>query len=341
MELLDRYLEAIRKHLPWKRQDDILAELRANFEAQLEDREAELGRPLTQVETEDWLRELGSPLRVAARYQPQQYLIGPSLFPIYWMMLKIVLLWVAIIYCISNAVLLATERLSWHALPHLAVSLPFSLLWSAGVITLIFAAIELVSVHFPEKLSKVGALHNEWSPASLPPLPKPQKDGKRRSYAKAVTEVVAQSIFLSIWLIMPHYPVILLGPAAFAVQASPITYAPVLAQFYWSVAAFSFIEVFWKAVKLARGTWQEKGQVQRIVLAVLGLAPTLLMVSAPGRIYFLLKQSGALPPGLSLDVLNQGIYKISVFILVITLLQLAWEVGRYLLNRQHQRAAAL
>jgi hypothetical protein len=56
MELLDRYLQAVRKHLPGKRQEDILAELRANLEAQLEDEEAELGRPLTRQEAEAWLK---------------------------------------------------------------------------------------------------------------------------------------------------------------------------------------------------------------------------------------------------------------------------------------------
>ena len=50
MELLDRYLQAVKMHLPWQRQDDIVAELRANLEAQLEDKEAELGRPLTKEE---------------------------------------------------------------------------------------------------------------------------------------------------------------------------------------------------------------------------------------------------------------------------------------------------
>jgi len=38
MELLDRYLAAVKNQLPWERQDDIIAELRANLEAQLEDR---------------------------------------------------------------------------------------------------------------------------------------------------------------------------------------------------------------------------------------------------------------------------------------------------------------
>ena len=66
MELLDRYLQAVKKHLPWQRQDDIIAELRANLESQLEEKESALGRPLTSAEAEDWFKQLGSPLQVAA-----------------------------------------------------------------------------------------------------------------------------------------------------------------------------------------------------------------------------------------------------------------------------------
>ena len=83
MELLDRYLQAVKKYLPTRRQDDIIAELRANMESQIEDKESELGRPLTQGEMEDLLRKMGSPLKVASRYQSQQYLIGPTFFPMY------------------------------------------------------------------------------------------------------------------------------------------------------------------------------------------------------------------------------------------------------------------
>jgi len=67
MELLDRYLQAIKKHLPWQRQDDLIAELRANLESQLEDKEAELGRPLTAAEVEAWLKHMGSPMQAATR----------------------------------------------------------------------------------------------------------------------------------------------------------------------------------------------------------------------------------------------------------------------------------
>lgn len=106
MELLDRYLQAVKKFLPLRRQDDIIAELRANMEAQLEDKESELTRPMTIGEQEDWLRKIGPPMMVAARYQTQQYLIGPSIFPVYWYVLRMAMLWALIIYSVVIAVII-------------------------------------------------------------------------------------------------------------------------------------------------------------------------------------------------------------------------------------------
>ena len=154
MELLERYLNAVRRHLPWLRQDDIVAELRANLEAQLEDKEAELDRPLTKAEAEEWLKQLGSPLQVAARYQRQQYLIGPALFPIYSYVLRLVLTWLTVIYVIANAVTIAASNQGGASVLDAALRLPAMWLINAGIITLIFAVIERAGVHFPEKFRR-------------------------------------------------------------------------------------------------------------------------------------------------------------------------------------------
>src|ERR1700694_3942615 len=100
MELLDRYLQAVKKHLPLGRQDDIIAELRANMESQLEDKESALGRPMTLGESEDWLRQMGSPIQLALQYQHQQYLIGPSIYPMYLFVIRTAFLWATIIYSV-------------------------------------------------------------------------------------------------------------------------------------------------------------------------------------------------------------------------------------------------
>src|SRR5262245_47070800 len=89
MDMLDKYLQAVRFFLPRGTEDDIVRELSANLMAQIEDREEELGRPLTDDERADILRRHGHPLIVAGRYRSHQRLIGPTVFPMYLFALKL------------------------------------------------------------------------------------------------------------------------------------------------------------------------------------------------------------------------------------------------------------
>jgi hypothetical protein len=85
MNLVDEYLRAVSILLPKAQRDDIIAELRDTILSRIEAREAELGRPLTDDETEAVLREVGHPLVVAARYREgPQHVVGPTVYP-YWM----------------------------------------------------------------------------------------------------------------------------------------------------------------------------------------------------------------------------------------------------------------
>src|ERR1700730_13936131 len=92
MDLLDRYLQAVKFWLPRAQQDDIAAELSADIQSQIEEQESELGRRLNDAEIEAMLKKRPAPLLMATRYLPQQYLIGPVLFPVYRFVLKIVIL---------------------------------------------------------------------------------------------------------------------------------------------------------------------------------------------------------------------------------------------------------
>src|SRR5260370_19372267 len=92
MELLDRYLEAIEFWLPKRQRQDIIAELSEDLRSQIEEKETELGRKLEDAEVETILKRCGSPLVVASRYRRQQYLIGPTLFPIYRFVLGVLVL---------------------------------------------------------------------------------------------------------------------------------------------------------------------------------------------------------------------------------------------------------
>ena len=87
MELLDRYLQAVKFWLPRKQNTDIVAELSEDIRSEIEDKEAELRRPLVQAELEAILTRWGHPMMVAERYLPQRSLIGPVLLPAYTLVL--------------------------------------------------------------------------------------------------------------------------------------------------------------------------------------------------------------------------------------------------------------
>src|SRR5215469_347243 len=98
MDLIDRYLNAIKPFLPPDQRDDIIAELGANLHDEADEREAALGRPLSEAEIEAIIQAHGHPLAVAGRYQPSQggftfgrQLISPTLFPLYLRALWIVI----------------------------------------------------------------------------------------------------------------------------------------------------------------------------------------------------------------------------------------------------------
>ncbi len=49
MELIELYLKAVGSYLPVAQRDDIIKELSENIRSEVEDRETELSRPLTEA----------------------------------------------------------------------------------------------------------------------------------------------------------------------------------------------------------------------------------------------------------------------------------------------------
>ncbi|HEY5426493.1 MAG TPA: hypothetical protein VIJ77_08080 [Candidatus Tumulicola sp.] len=157
MELLDRYLYAVKQYLPQAQQSDIVAELSDEIQSVVEEKEAALGRPLTLDEQSAVLVNYGPPQLAAARYLKHQYLIGPAIFPYYVSTLKLVLS-IAIGLEIVAAAFLAISAgrigpyfMAWG-------NLWTSIFWIIGVVTLIFAIRERVGAGWPAR----------WDPRKLP-----------------------------------------------------------------------------------------------------------------------------------------------------------------------------
>ena len=192
MELINRYLQAVRFWLPRKQRDDILAELSEEIRSQAEEKEREAGRPLNDAEMAVILRRLGPPMTIANRYLPQRSLIGPMLFPAYVLVLKIVFV------CCAAPQVLVLLRL-WPfgaglpgesllaALGRAGSSVWLSLLSTGGLVTLIFAVIEWVSARTRPK--------NDWDPLKLPPVRDPL--GIPRS--SSIFDLVFSVLILALW----------------------------------------------------------------------------------------------------------------------------------------------
>jgi len=331
MELLDRYLQAVRKYLPLRRQDDIIAELRANMESQIEDSESELGRSLTQGEFDDFLRKMGHPMVVASRYQPQQYLIGPTMFPMYVYVLRLALLWAFIVCMIVAAVVTPLTNGTGGAVVEALFRTPGILIQTAAWITLVFAAFEFARTRYPNVCPQIEGLNKSWNPSTLPPLEKDSlREGKPRSFAQAVAEIIFSVLFLGWVLLIPHYPFLLLGPGVAILHVSPYQLAPIWWTFFGWIVALGIMQIVAKCIDLARGSWERPSRIQQIAFKIVGLIPVLVLLAAPGHIYVFLKNSAVDQArlGQNLDQVNNAIHLGFSVICAIVVLQLAFDIGK-------------
>ena len=109
MKLINRYVTEVGKRLPLvKGRKDIENELRSTLEDMLEDRAQKSDKPADEAMEVDLLKEYGSPQRVAETYNPTPYLIGPRMFPMFIMILKIVIAAVTLGMTIVTAIQVVT-----------------------------------------------------------------------------------------------------------------------------------------------------------------------------------------------------------------------------------------
>jgi len=218
--LIERYLQNVRLSLPAARREDIIRELAEDIRTQVADREEELGRALSEDEQEALLKHFGHPLALATRYGPQRHVIGPALFPVYWMTLKIALGGALAVNVAIAIAWLATGSPAGRAVGHL-VTFPFTIgVATFGWVTLVFALLDL---NLPR------LLEHAWADLKVVALPRPEGKGRRWTL---LAEIVGSSIFLIWWLAIPRSPVLLFGPAAAFLAPAPIfhqLYVPITA----------------------------------------------------------------------------------------------------------------
>ena len=257
MELLERYLRAVKFFLPRRQQDDILRELSENILSQMEDKAAELGRPLNESEQAAILKQHGHPFIVANRFRnsPVQYLIGPVVFPFYWFVLKI-LFWIGLGVCALNSIALLSSgepvrQLIEGLLDFAHVALPVF-----GWVTFVFA----VQDFFIAKFHLVDKLDRRWDPRSLPATPSPQQKVRR---SQSIFGLIGGAVYVAWLLAVPYYRYLLFGPAASALRIAPQWH-----RFYLPVVVLAIAGLAQAVVNLVRPEWTWLPPVTRLVCNV-------------------------------------------------------------------------
>jgi len=276
MELLDRYLVAVGQKLPKPQRDDIIRELSENILSQFEDKEVELGRPLSEAEQEAILKQVGNPLLVAGRYRQDdrsltlgRRIIGPALFPFY---VKVLWFNSGVSSLITALVVLALFQAGARITLSGAIS---SLFWTVlaqfVVITLIFAGVEKHVSRFPDRWD----LRKPPESGLMRLLDHTEPDGAPRiSRFQSIARFVAGAVFL-VWLrIVTHSPMWMFGAAVGAFRIEPVWH-----RIYMPFVLVVFGGMIQAAISFIRPDWVRFEVLTRAVLSLAGLGILALLVT--------------------------------------------------------------
>lgn len=256
MDLVERYVHAVRFWLPRVQQDDVSAELAEDIRSQIEEQEAKLGRKLTELEVASLLKERGRPMLVANRYRPQQYLIGPALFPAYRFVVLIVVLGYLIPWI-----------LTWWGLvifdPHYHADFgrAFGPLWGTfwittfialGVVTLIFAILERVD-------SRTKFL-SDWNPLELPSVRDPHRIPRLNSSID-----LGANLAFAVWWTTDMW-----STTVFNHNGVRIVFTPVWKMFLWTFLLIALANILLAIANLARPYWTWFRASMQLVLTIAG-----------------------------------------------------------------------
>lgn len=313
MTVVDRYLMAVRIFLPRSAQPDVTAELSDDIYSRIEDRENTLGRPLTVAEQEAIVAEFGHPALLAGRYGTRRRLIGPEIFPFYWLVLRLALVVGVVVHVVVTVVMLSHGRAD-QALRQATQVLPMVAFIQFGIITLVFALLDNYGV-----LTRIG---HSWNPRSMPTT----------SRVQPFLQLALLAIFFAWWFSALRVPYLVFGPGA-----TMITFAPILRSLYLPMLGLALADVAWQIARLLRPQWARFGSIVRVVLCALDLV--VLAVLAKAGPWVIVMDAGRQPSDLPriIDWVNRCMFWSLPFIAVGLI---AVTVAEFLALRRGTRAVA-
>ncbi len=313
MELVDRYLQAVKLALPKRNQDDIIQELNDSILSQIEEKESALGRPLNEDEVVELLTKMGSPAKLASRYREQQGLIAPTVMPIYWKVLQAALGLAFLVNVIAAIVTAAAGR------PLIESLLPILRFPSIAFTTFAWVTLTFVALHF------FGAKFQppeQWDPRRLPPVLK-VKRGKSRTESAAA--LIIGAIATVWWLVGLRNPVLIMGPGV-----AFLIFAPIWLKLYPLWIALGIAEVARHTFEFVRPDASRQHLLFGLIPRTLSLVTMFFLIRA-GELFVVNPNNPALQG--AIGAINYGTRLGLTIAAVIALAKLLLDVWKLLVGR--------
>ncbi|KAA9132621.1 hypothetical protein F3N42_05220 [Marinihelvus fidelis] len=311
--LVENYLHAVARHLRPEDRDAVLADLRDAIDGELEGLAESSDRSLSRAEVESVLQGFGHPLRVARGYQPQRYLIGPTLYPDWWRTLRFAVVAALAIQVVVMLVIGVTT--GWRTGPLGVISQSVSLaFWVAVWVTVAFIALE----YSGERLK----WYDRWKASSL-------LDGSVSPVNRGdlLTNLVSEGFFLLWWNgVVRLDSWIPAGTFSFSL-------ADAWAPLYWPLNIVFGLAFLLHLLVLSRGVWQRWTLVIEAGTSLVMLGLVLYLASVPD----LLIVSGA--PAVLAESWAERTLRIALLVVAGFIAWDAWVAIRAYLRRTDARSS--
>ncbi len=254
-DLVERYIYAVTKKLPYKTREDVAKELHTLIDDMLKERCGEIIP--TEKDIKVVLTELGTPTELYEQYagDGKKCLIGPNYYHTYLFVLKLVLLCEAVGLTIATVVsaVVNGQDLIWYQAFWQWLGMLFSGTISAfGFVTALFAFFEYKEI----------SLDTNSGFDDLPPVPKKEET---ISKGDSIFGIVISVIFLVVFLFCPE----IFTCGVINGKMIPIFSTEVIKNTWYILLVFSGLGITRDVVKLVEGKYTKRVMLTTVVTDIL------------------------------------------------------------------------
>ncbi len=272
MNLIDKYVSEVSRRLWKKNRKDIEKELKSTLEDMLEEKIGD--REATEEDVVELLKEYGRPKDVASSYNtPDKFLIGPRVFDLYALVLKIVLGVVLILTLLGSSISLVFGEVS-NIFIELLLIVPriFSAAVGAfGGVTIIFALIE----HFTDE--EIDIKDEDWEPKDLPEA---VEEYDRVNILGLIAKIVLTIFALVLFNFYPDKIPVFYQSGGDWVFVSALN-MDALNKFLPYLNILWILSIILSFVLLLQGEWNLKTKAGDILLSVFSIIILAFMITGP------------------------------------------------------------